>query len=94
MPVIAFGQGGACETVVAPDTVSSPSRAGTGWFFGEQTTDALARAIIEFEDQPERFNAAAARRQAERFGARRFERELTAYIEQVAAERHSLTHAA
>lgn len=40
-PVIAFGKGGACETVI---------RNRTGIFFDKQTTDSLADSIISFEE--------------------------------------------
>jgi glycosyltransferase involved in cell wall biosynthesis len=89
MPVIAFGQGGACETVVAPD-----HRPGSGWFFHEQSTDAVARAMVEFELRPERFSAEAARQQAQRFGVERFERELFAYIDDVTGSDEALARAA
>ncbi|MEZ6069322.1 MAG: glycosyltransferase [Pirellulales bacterium] len=94
MPVIAFGDGGACETVVAPEPATAGGQPGTGLFFHQQTTDALARAICEFELQPTRFSAEAARRQAERFSADRFERELFAYIEQVVGGKPPLARAA
>ena len=57
-PVIAFGRGGATETVV--DGV-------TGAFFAEQTPDCLASAIETFERNADRYDPAAARRRAEAF---------------------------
>ena len=54
-PVIAYGVGGARETVVSGDT---------GLFFSEQTVDSLCAAIEEFESRtwaPERCRAQAAR---------------------------------
>jgi glycosyltransferase involved in cell wall biosynthesis len=54
-PVIAYGVGGARETVVAGET---------GLFFAEQTVDSLCAAIEEFEGRtwsPERCRAQAAR---------------------------------
>lgn len=71
-PVIAFGKGGATETVV-------PDR--TGLWFGEQTPGCLAEAIERFERQADRFDPAVARRQAERFALPRFERELAGFVE-------------
>lgn len=55
-PVIAYGSGGALETVV--DGV-------TGVFFGEQTVGALKNAVMEFEKM--KFNPAQCRTQAEKF---------------------------
>jgi len=80
-PVIAFGQGGATETVLPADE----TRQGTGLFFDEQTPESLAQAIRRFEAHPDRISPRLARRQAERFDTDRFERELVGYLEEVAA---------
>ncbi len=55
-PVIAFGRGGALETVLAGRT---------GLFFGEQTVESLCGAIEEFEGRE--WSAAACRENASRF---------------------------
>ncbi|MBQ8125402.1 MAG: glycosyltransferase, partial [Kiritimatiellae bacterium] len=55
-PVIAFGVGGARETVVAGET---------GLFFDEQTVDSLCGAIESFEART--WSADACRRNAARF---------------------------
>lgn len=81
-PVLALGQGGATETIVAP-TAGSP---GTGLFFKAQTVDAVCETIEQFEAAPERCSAELARRQAEPFGLARYERELIGYLENVLAE--------
>jgi glycosyltransferase involved in cell wall biosynthesis len=46
-PVIAFGKGGALETVVGID--DAQGRAATGLFFGEQTVPAVIDAVERFE---------------------------------------------
>jgi glycosyltransferase involved in cell wall biosynthesis len=74
-PVIAFGRGGARETVRA-DTIERP----TGVFFDEQTPEALAAAVTAFEAL--RFDAADCRTQAERFDAARFDRAITSYVDE------------
>ncbi len=79
-PVLAFGRGGATETVLPADR----SRRGTGLFFDPQTPDALCQAIEQFEAHPDRFDSDLARRQAEPFSTERFERELIGYLETVA----------
>ncbi len=61
-PVIAYRAGGATETVVATDERVR----GTGVFFGEQTTGALAAAILQLEALPA-FDAETLRRNALRF---------------------------
>ena len=62
-PVIAYGRGGATETVV-PGV--------TGAFFHTQTADALVAAVEAFERTRERYEPAAIRAHAERFSAARF----------------------
>jgi len=79
-PVIAFGRGGATETV---RPLGGPDP--TGVFFGEQTVDAVADAIERFEREADRFDPRAARRQAVQFGARRYEDELFGFVERVLA---------
>ena len=59
-PVIAYGKGGALETVIAPsDSIrqqeTDEDAAVTGVFFGEQTADSLAAAILSFESTEEIF---------------------------------------
>lgn len=79
LPVIAFGQGGACETVLP----AGPDRAGTGLLFRPQTVEALAAAIETLEAHPSWFDPQLARRQALRFARGRFEQELIGYLEEV-----------
>jgi glycosyltransferase involved in cell wall biosynthesis len=86
-PVIAFGRGGATETVIAPRTLAYPSgsdsREPTGLWFEEQTVDCLIAALKEFERSYERFNPAAMRRQAVRFNKRRFASEIFDFVAKV-----------
>ncbi len=60
-PVIAFGKGGALETVIEGET---------GLFFSEQTPKVLNEAIDRFEKME--FDPQAIRLHAEKFGAERF----------------------
>lgn len=78
-PVIAFGRGGATETVVPPGGRREP----TGLWFEEQSADCLADAIVQFEAHAGDFSPQAARRQAQRFNEARFAEELFAYLEGV-----------
>jgi glycosyltransferase involved in cell wall biosynthesis len=79
-PVVAFGQGGATETVLPAEE----GRQGTGLFFEEQTPESLCGAITRLEANPDWFGPDLARHQAERFSTERFERELVGYLEEVA----------
>jgi len=78
-PVLAFGQGGATETVLPADEHTP----GTGLFFSEQTPDSLCRAIERFESLAGRFSPDLARQQAERFAVERFEREIGEYLDEI-----------
>ncbi len=75
-PVIAYGRGGATETLVPWGGAREP----TSRWFVEQSAECLADAVAEFEVHPGDFAPAAARRQAQRFNRRRFDEELTAYL--------------
>ena len=75
-PVIAYGRGGATETVIAPGGRHAP----TGLFFAEQKADCLADAMTAFEMRPDEFAPAAARRQALRFNKQRYEEEMVAFL--------------
>lgn len=77
-PVIAFGRGGATETV-RPLGGAEP----TGILFEEQTPESLIAAIERFEREGDRFDPKAARRQALLFRKERFEQELFAYLDRV-----------
>jgi glycosyltransferase involved in cell wall biosynthesis len=77
-PVIAFGRGGATETVVP-----WPKSGATGWWFEEQTVDCLATAIEQFEKQQHAFDPLRLRNHALRFRAARFDEELFGFVESV-----------
>jgi glycosyltransferase involved in cell wall biosynthesis len=78
-PVVAFGRGGATETVLPAEGRG----VGTGWLFDAQTAESLYRAMQLCESHPTRFDPQLARRQAERFATGRFEQELVRYLKQV-----------
>ncbi len=71
-PVIAFGQGGATETVLPLGSQPLP----TGVWFAEQTAECLIDAIERFEQNVEAFDPAALRRHALRFRTERFALEM------------------
>jgi glycosyltransferase involved in cell wall biosynthesis len=78
-PVIAFGKGGATETVLPYGGRREP----TGVFFADQSVEALLDAIATFESHTGDFSATAARRQSLRFNAGRFREELFNYLDGV-----------
>ncbi len=79
-PVIALGRGGATETVLR----ANEEETGTGVFFDQPTPAALSGAIDWLEQHPGRLCPRLARRQAQRFTAERFERELTDLLQRAA----------
>lgn len=77
-PVIAFGRGGATETVIP-----WPRSGATGIWFDEQSVDALAAAIEQFESARDTFDPARLRTHTLRFRAERFEDELFGFVDSV-----------
>ena len=78
-PVIAYGEGGACESLLA----ASDEHVGTAVFFDRQSPESLAAAMRWFESHPLQFSEQSARQQAERFRTERFEDEMMSYLEAV-----------
>lgn len=75
VPVIAFGRGGALETVVGLDDASAGAPP-TGLFFEEQTVEGLIDAVERFERAGAAFDPAAIRRHALGFDRPRFKETL------------------
>jgi glycosyltransferase involved in cell wall biosynthesis len=70
-PVIAFGKGGALESVGCLD-ITAPCPQDTGLFFYEQTAMAVADAILRFESSEYCFQPHTIRERAGRFSADAF----------------------
>jgi glycosyltransferase involved in cell wall biosynthesis len=77
-PVIAYGKGGALETVVALETGDASSA--TGIFFAEPTAESLMAAVNLFQKNVDRFEPATIRRHACKFSRERFKTQLSDYI--------------
>ncbi|SEO72167.1 glycosyltransferase family 4 protein [Propionispora vibrioides] len=75
-PVIAFGKGGALETVIGIDDNSNKA---TGIFFKEQVSGSLIKAVQEFEIYS--ISSECCRINAERFSISRFQKEFRECIE-------------
>lgn len=69
-PVIAYGRGGALETIEAEKT---------GVFFYDQTVEALSAAVEKFDQM--KFDSDYIRRHAERFSEQRFRQELKEFFD-------------
>jgi len=74
-PVIAFGRGGALETVRGQHDPHP-----TGRFFDEQSPAAIAAAVRQFEAQDRAITAADCRANAERFSSARFAAEFDGFM--------------
>jgi glycosyltransferase involved in cell wall biosynthesis len=85
-PVIGYGCGGLTETVRPLNSASNP----TGVFFEEQTVDAFATAIDQFEQNADCFDPNSARQQALLFRKERFETELFGFIDEVLAGKQEI----
>lgn len=82
-PVIAYGQGGATETVVPPEHAGTAGP--TGLWFAEQSAEALAEALLRFEANAAQFDPAAGRRQALRFSTAVYSTRLFGFLDALPA---------
>lgn len=77
-PIIAYGRGGALETVRGLDK-DRP----TGLFFNEQTAPAVRNAITEFERNEDKFSVENCQQHAQGFAPDRFRSEIKALVDEV-----------
>ncbi len=90
-PVIAFGKGGALETVIEASRRSDISTVATGIFFHEQSARALTDAILRFEESESYFSPQSIRAHADQFDKRHFVNSMGKFIaEKLEAHRGSL----
>ena len=87
-PVIAFGKGGALETVVGSYTPPCHPSNGeepaiTGIFFREQTADSLANAILTFESCEEMFLPQRIQLHARKFDTSVFLDRMRSYVNRI-----------
>ncbi|MGG2017470.1 glycosyltransferase family 4 protein [Bacillus sp. S10(2024)] len=83
-PVIAYGKGGATETVL-----DLSHEKPTGLFFKEQTVESIVKAVDEFERNYNQFSSANCRENSIRFSPERFKEELKNMVEERYKERFS-----
>jgi glycosyltransferase involved in cell wall biosynthesis len=75
-PVVAFGKGGAAETVL-----TGAER--TGILFEEQRAECMIEAVTELEGEADRLSPTAARRNALRFHKQRFAEEIFGLVDEI-----------
>jgi glycosyltransferase involved in cell wall biosynthesis len=80
-PVIAYGRGGALETVLG-----AGAERPTGLFFEKQSTEAIIEAVNRFESNLSMFDPQNCRTNALRFGEERFRKEFTEWVDAVVAQ--------
>lgn len=84
IPVIAFGKGGALETILGSFAKENAIKyTDTGIFFEEQTLESLSFAINLFEKNIGKFNKQIIRKQALNFSKKRFEKEFKEAVEAI-----------
>jgi glycosyltransferase involved in cell wall biosynthesis len=76
-PVIAYGKGGALETVLGQDSLDASAR--TGIFFYQQTTEALSQAVDKFENMD--WNPSFISQHARRFDKKIFQDKIIRFIQ-------------
>lgn len=89
IPVIAYRQGGALDTVV--EQPGDPGRS-TGVFFDEQTHEALIQALLRFEQVAPAFQPEFLTTHAESFCADRFRREILVAVELALSRPRRIRH--
>lgn len=81
-PVIAYGKGGALETIIPINPKVGAANRPTGVFFYEQTPQALREAIEYFESVRNKFNPQDLKENARRFDRKVFKERIRGYIEE------------
>ena len=79
-PVVAFGRGGALETVVAPRARSAEGKAPTGVFFDARDPASVAEAVRRLEADAAAFDPMQMRAHALTFDLQVFKRKMRDYI--------------
>ncbi len=84
IPVIAFGKGGALETIIGSfANENNVQETDTGIFFDKQNRTAICNAVAIFEQNEHKFNKQIIRNQALKFDTKRFEKEFKETVENI-----------
>ena len=92
-PVIAFGRGGALETVVGALPGANDPELSTGLFFGEPTQKSLAEAILRFETIENSFSPHFIHAHVQQFDKRGFVTKMSAFVAEKLEEHRALMEA-
>ena len=85
-PVIAYGKGGALETVIPLRDELAPTP--TGVYFDTQTVEGLAGAVKRFEENEQKFDPASLRKNALKFAKPVFKQKMRETIDDFLSTRH------
>lgn len=85
-PVIAYGRGGAMETVIGLDESRPRQGDATGIFFHEQNPKAFRDAVLSFEKNQDKISPVKCRENAMRFDRPRYKQSMQKYIKSVVGE--------
>ncbi|WP_294353127.1 glycosyltransferase family 4 protein [uncultured Sphingomonas sp.] len=83
-PVIAYGKGGALETICGEDCDGQ-----TGVFFFEQTVPSIVEAVEQLDRRADAITWEACRQNAERFSIDKFREEFSGFVQKAVAERRN-----
>lgn len=86
IPVIAYGKGGALETINGVFNTNEFKKEKTGVFFQEQNVESLLDGVAFFELYEAQFDKLLIRKNAERFSIERFEKEFKKEVEKLHQE--------
>ena len=86
-PVIAFGSGGALETVIPANSERAPELS-TGLWFARQSPDSLAASVLKFEALAEKFDPTFISRHAAKFAPDQFKAKLVETVDRTLTDRH------
>ncbi len=83
-PVIAYGKGGALETIVPanPDGKINMSKSATGLYFYEQEEESLEEAILTFQKIEKEFDSETIRKNALRFERDEFKKQMESFLKE------------
>ncbi len=76
-PVIAYGKGGALETVIEDDDITKR----TGFFYYQQTVDSIIHAVELFEKDEIGFSPETCRKHAESFSPEQFKEDIAKFVD-------------
>ena len=80
-PVVAFGRGGATETVIGvTETTESIAEKATGIFFPQQSVDSIEEAVLKFERIEQQFSSHFIRDHARQFHQQYFKESMHRFI--------------